>query len=694
MKKIKFKRFNSIPEMFGETADKNHRKVAIRYFKTKDDNIIIDLTWGQYKERAFNTAAGLIKLGFRKGDHIAILSETRYEWCIADIGILSIGASTTTIFPTLGFDQVRFILADSDNSGVFLSNWAQLEKILRIWGGFKSDEVDKEGYSESGGGSGKKETSKSDIWDNGEGPVLSKLKYVIVFDDLRLIEAELNKSNKKLREIYEARKGQIITLSELQKLGSEFLGKNPNAVREAIAKIKEDDLASIIYTSGTTGIPKGVMLTHKNFISDIIMGAMALDYTQLPDQVSTTYLPLSHSFTRTVEHFGACYFGATLCFAKNYDNLAENINDFKPTAMIGVPYVFEQIYHRVLNELENMPPKAQKIFWDAIKFGKKYIDIEQQGKKPPFLMRLRFNLNKALIFSKIKKKLGGKLERFLSGAAPLNPEIAKFFAAAGIYIYEGYGLTESAPVTHCNRMPCTTNVRPSIKIGTVGPVVGWTIQGNVKNPYEPEECKISEDGEILIRGPNIMKGYYNRPEETAEALDSEGWLHTGDKGEIDKDGYLKIIGRMKEIIVLRTGKKVAPNLVEHIYEDSEFVEQIMLLGEGEKYITALVVPDFSKKEKVISLINKDLNRNNKAVQSFSADISNEKFCNNELVIKFFEKEMKQIEEGKLSHYESVKKFKLIPEPFSEENGLLTPTLKKKRAKIADRYFNLIKELYE
>ncbi|MHA1338356.1 MAG: AMP-dependent synthetase/ligase [Promethearchaeota archaeon] len=645
-KKLEFKRYNSIPELFNETVAKFPNKTAFKFYE--DNNIngkIMQLTFKEYKDRVDKAAAGLLAYGFKPKDHLAILSETRYEWCIADIAILSIGGVTVTIFPTLAEQQVRFIITDSDSIGLFLSNRKQLEKVL-------------------------------DTWEDR----LPELQLVIVFEESAL-EGLLDLVKKYITESKATEyMNKIISLNQLYKKGEEYLSNNPDAVSSIISQIKEDDLASIIYTSGTTGIPKGVMLSHKNFLSDVIMGAISVHPD--PNEVSVTYLPLSHSFTRTVEHFGMILYGATLCFCPDPHQLAKAMLDFRPTSVIGVPYVFETIYQMIRAEIAKQSPKVQKIFWNAISVGKKIAETIEQGKKPSIKLKIKFAIVKKLILSQVKKRFGGRIRHFLSGSAPLNPETAKFFYALGIPVYEGYGLTEAAPVTHTNVDEQVSNTYPPFKFGKVGPIIGYDKFGST-HPYEPMEHRLSEIGELLISGPNIMLGYYKRPEETKEALeeiDEKIWLHTGDLAEIDEDGYVKITGRAKEIIVLKTGKKVAPNLIEAIYEEHPYIKQVMLLGEGEKFIAALIAPNIEYKEEICKKIGVDPN------------ITDEEFLQNKKIYNYFKDLIEEIQKGRVSHYESIKKFALVKE-FTEEDGLLSPTLKLKRKKIYEKYFDLIRKMY-
>jgi long-chain acyl-CoA synthetase len=634
MSTLDYVRYPSIPKMLEGTQKCVPDKVALKYFEGEE---IKSITFREYYNRAKLIGAGLLQLGVKNQDHLGIFSETRYEWCVCDIGIMTINCCTVTIFHTLESEQVKFILSDSESVGVFVSNQKLLDKVLKGWKG------------------------------------LPLLEHIIVIDNIIPNLDEYFTEDEKL--IYA---DKIVTLKQLLDAGKKATESDPNQVQQIMDAIREEELATIIYTSGTTGIPKGVMLSHKNMLSDITMAAIALDLRT--DETSTTYLPLSHSFCRTVELLGGCLKGITLCFAKNYYNLAENIHDFHPTSMIGVPTVFEQIYHKALDTLAKMPKSKQDIFWNAVAFGKKVCEIEQSGKKVPLIMTLKFKLYKKLVFGSIRQRLGGRLRRFVSGGAPLNPEIARFFFAAGVLILEGYGLTEASPVTHVNRESTTTNAWPPYRFGTVGSLIGWNKQGT-KNPYEPLEHKLSESGELMVKGPNVMMGYWKRPKETAEALE-DGWLHTGDLAEIDIDGYVKIIGRSKEIIVLRTGKKVAPNLIEGMYLENNYIAQLMLVGEAQSFITALIVPNFEKKQEILDQLNMD------------AEMSNEDFCQDPKITEFYDQQLKQIEENRISKVESIKKFILVPDPFTEENNLMTPTMKLKRKLIIKKFEKPIAEMYE
>lgn len=639
--KLEFKWFPSIPAVFFDTVSKYPNKVCFQYYKdNKIDGEIQQKTFKEYKELVIAVSGGLLNLGVKPKEHISILAESRYEWCISDIAILSLNCCSVTIFPTLAYDQVRFILDDSDSVGVFVSTQEQLEKVMKTWQ-----------------------------------EKLPKLKFVIIFDEYNLDLGAFFKST----DVSEFKK-KIILLKDLIEMGTEYNSQHTGEVEQIISGIQETDLASIIYTSGTTGIPKGVMLSHKNFLSNVMMGAISVHPSH--EEVSVTYLPLSHSFTRTVEHFGMIVYGATLSFAVSHATLQKSMLDFKPTSMIGVPYVFETMLRMIRQTVAKKGPKVEKVFWNAVEIGKKVSELKQEVKPIPLGLKIKYALVKKLILSQIRKNFGGRINHFLSGSAPLNPETAKFFDAIGIPVYEGYGLTEAAPITHTNSDSPVSNFKPAMRFGKVGPLIGKDKFGST-HPYEPMEQRLSDIGELLVAGPNIMMGYYKRPEETAAALekiDGKIWLHTGDLAEIDSDGYAKIVGRAKEIIVLKTGKKVAPNLIEPIYEEHPYIHQIMLLGEGEKFIAALVVPNMDYKGEICK----------KA--SVPEDISLEDFYKDPKIHKIFEEVLKEAEQGRVADYESIKKFAFVKE-FTEAEGLLSPTLKLKRKKIYEKYKSIISQIY-
>ncbi|RQW03290.1 MAG: long-chain fatty acid--CoA ligase, partial [Calditrichaeota bacterium] len=529
-------------------------------------------------------------------------SENRLEWAIADYGIISIGAVTVPIYPTLLPSHIEFIINNSEGKVLILSGDHQYRKI--------------------------KEIRKK----------IPAIKHIIVMDEL---EEE-----------------GVTSWREILASGEDFLRKNPGFMGNSLEKVTSDDLASIIYTSGTTGVPKGVILTHENFLSNIEGGLDALSVDE--KDVFLSFLPLSHIFERMAGHFLATYTGATIAYAENIETVAENLQEVHPTVMTSVPRFFEKIYARIMDSLEEGSPVKKKIFLWAIEVGKKANLYKQKGKPLKGLLKTRYALADKLVYSKLRERMGGKARLFVSGGAPLAREINEFFNAAGLLLLEGYGLTESSPVITVNR-------EENFKFGTPG------------LPLFNVEVAIAEDGEILTRGPHVMRGYYKNEEETKEAIDSENWLHTGDIGYLDKDGFLFITDRKKNIIVTSGGKNIAPQPIENLLISSKYIDQAVVLGDKRKYCTALIVANGENL--------KNYARENKI--SFT-DI--EDLIRTEEIYDLIRSEIDKLSVD-LASYETIKKFRLLAREFTIENGELTPTLKIKRNVVEQKYQKLIDEMY-
>jgi len=430
-------------------------------------------------------------------------------------------------------------------------------------------------------------------------------------------------------------------------------------VRTRAGEVKGDDLATLIYTSGTTGEPKGVMLTHNNLASNVVAAEKAIPVLG-PDDVALSFLPLSHSFERTAGYNFMLHSGATIAYAESVDKVPENMLEIRPTVMCSVPRLYEKMYARVNERVAAGPPLRQKIFRWAVGVGAEMFSHVVAHTTPGPLLKLQFAIADRLAFAKIKERTGGRLKLFVSGGAPLAREIAEFFGAAGLLVCEGYGLTETSPVITCNR---PDNLRP----GTVG------------LPLDGVEVKIAEDGEILSRGPHIMKGYFNKPEATAEAIDPEGWFHTGDVGHLDPDGFLVITDRKKDIIVTSGGKNIAPQPIENRLKTNAFFTEVVMIGDKRNYPTALVVPNFE------------------ALETWAAKTGLQAASREELVAR---PEVEQHVLGlmaellsDIAQYEKIKKVTVLPTEFTQESGELTPTLKVKRRVIADRYRDQIERMY-
>jgi len=444
---------------------------------------------------------------------------------------------------------------------------------------------------------------------------------------------------------------RVVTLDSLLARGA---GVDPARFEEKARAVKPDDLATFIYTSGTTGTPKGVMLTHHNIASNVVSALQLVDIKG--EFTALSFLPLSHSFERTVDY---CYFykGCTIAYAESVQTVAQNLQEVRPQIFVSVPRVYEKVLARVQEGVASGSPIKQKIFAWALGVGRgalpKRLKLQSGG--------VMLGLADKLVFSKIKERLGGKFVFALSGGAPLARDVAEFFWGAGIPIYEGYGLSETAPVL-------TVNAPGAVKLGTVGRAL-------------PEvEIRIAPDGEILAKGPNIMKGYWNMPEATAEVIDSEGWFHTGDIGELDSDGFLRITDRKKELIINAYGKNIAPAPIENSLKSSRFIGQAVVIGDRRKFLSALLVPDFealkpwAERQGIGAASNKDLIQD-KQVRALIAQ------------------EVATVNSG-LASFEKVVAWDLLPEEWTLETGELTPTQKVKRRVINQKYGDILERLYQ
>jgi long-chain acyl-CoA synthetase len=553
----------------------------------------------QFRENVLNAALGLAELGVKEDTKIILLSENRPEWHFVDFACHLLGGTLVPIFPTLIPDQIRYIVNNSDSEIVVVSNQNQADKIREIRGD------------------------------------LEKVRHVISMeadaagDDFMTFEQLLDKGRAK--------------------------GNADEFLQEALPKAQEEHVATIIYTSGTTGTPKGVMLTHRNIVSDMLGSLEVLKVSE--SDLSLSFLPLSHSFERLVD-YAYFYVGASIVYAE-IEQVAQDLMDAKPTVMAAVPRFYEKIKARVEQAAEEGGGLKKKIFDWAVEVGKQAAQKQLAGGQVTGGLKVRYGLADKLVFSKLRERTGGRIRFFISGGAPLSADVALFFYAAGLKIIEGYGLTETSPVLTVNPLD-----RP--KLGTVG------------RPIPGAEIKIAEDGEIIARGPMIMKGYYKMPEATAEVIE-DGWFHTGDIGEFDEDGYLKITDRKKQILVTSTGKNVAPQPIEKAVESSRYIDQVIVLGDGRKFVSALVVPDFEALEKWA-------HDNNVSFASHEDLIGKEEV--NDLIWQEIQAHQKQF-----SDYEKIRKFSLLPEPFSIEAGQLTPTMKIKRSVVEKQYGDLIEKMY-
>jgi long-chain acyl-CoA synthetase len=591
----------TVNALFFATIDRfGATRAALRF---KRDGVWHDITHAELARQVRLTALGLKELGIRPGDRVGILSSNRPEWAVADYACLTVRCTDVPVYPTLPARQAVYPLRDSGAVAVFVADPVQYEKIAAT---------------------------------RGEAPAL---KHVILFEGT-------------------ADGPGVMTLEALQRLGAAAEGKYPAYRDEALA-VTPSDVATLIYTSGTTGDPKGVMLTHGNFASNAL-GSLEVLPVSAAD-IALSVLPLSHSFERLCGHYTLFYAGVTIAYAESLDTIAANLQEIRPTMAIFVPRIYEKFYARVLESAVAGGGLKRRIFFWAKRNAEAWADLVLARQPVPAGLALKKHLADRLVFSKLKARVGGRIRYFVSGAAPLSPEIAKFFLAAGLPILEGYGLTESSPVISVNRFE-------GIRIGTVGQAIPGV------------EIRIAEDGEILARGPNIMRGYYNKPEATRETVDADGWLHTGDIGTLDADGYLSITDRKKDIIVTAGGKNIAPQPIENLVKTNKFVANAVMIGDKRKFPVMLVVPEREALEAWAR-------ERNLPAADYAALLRHP-----DAVAKVEREVMANLRD--LASYETPKRLSLLAEDFSVDAGEITPTLKVKRRVVEQKYAAQIDALYE
>jgi len=588
----------TIPQVFINTVE-NLQKDNMMLSKSGGE--FVPVSTPEFEKNVKGFTLGLKELGLTAGDKLVILSENRPEWVMVNFANLCVGATTVPIYTTLAPEQIRYIIDDSDAKIVVFSNLEMWEKLEVI-----KDQLD-------------------------------KVTHFITFET-------------------DAPEG-VLSFKDVIATGNKVDSENPDLFEKTALSVQPEDIASIIYTSGTTGVPKGVMLTHHNLISNMMAVCQIVDFTI--DDTSLSWLPLSHSFEHIVV-IAYVYKGVSIGFAESVETVGDNMRELRPHLMTSVPRLYEKIYSVIMESVLSGSGLKRKIFFWALKTGKKVGELKLSGQNIPSMLEKKRKIAHKLVFSKIIAKTGGRVRIFISGAAPLSKDIAEFFHALGITILEGYGLTETSPAI-------TLNTFQHLRFGSVG------------RPVPGVEVKIAEDGEILAKGPNIMKGYFKKPAETAEVFDGE-WFKTGDVGFIDADGFIIITDRKKDIIVTAGGKNVAPQQIENLLRKSPFITNALAIGDRRKFVSALIVPEFDKLESFAQDNN----------ISFS---SRGELLNNEKILKKIEEEIDQVTE-ELARYEKIKKFALLKRDFEIEKGELTPTLKVKRNIVSEKYKILINSFYE
>lgn len=593
-------RIANLPQLLFDAVDRFGTKRAAMCYH--DGDRWRDVTHQELARRVHHIAVGLRELGLAAGDRVAILSPSRPEWVMADFACLCLGCIDVAIYPSLPANQIAYLLQDSGARAVFVADTDQLVKI---------DEV------------------RAD---------LPALEHVIILDppgDDR----------------------EVMTFTQLAALGAAGEVHYPE-YRDAALAIGPDTVATLIYTSGTTGPPKGVMLTHRNFTSNVeaVVNLLPLG----SDDIALSILPLSHGFERMAGCYTMLSAGTTIVYAESMARVPQNMREICPTVMVSVPRLYEKIHARVVEQALAGGAVRKRIFHWIRRVGDAWVDARLRDAPVPPGLALKHRIADRLVFRKLRARTGGRLRYFVSGGAPLGTGIARFFYAAGLPILEGYGLTETSPVI-------TVNPYDAPRLGTVGP------------PIPGVEVRIADDGEILVRGPNVMAGYYGRPEATAEAIDPDHWFHTGDMGEFDEAGYLMITGRKKDLIVTAGGKKIAPQPIEHRVQSSLFVHNAVMIGDRRKFAVILVVPNlemcatWARQHRIPFTEPREL-------------------LDNPQVVAKVEREV-MLHLRDLARFEMPKKILLIPDDFTEERDELTPTLKVKRSVVEDHYRELIDAAY-
>lgn len=594
------------------------------YYKPTPDSEYKPIDWDQVTDDVYSIAAYLIEKGIEKGDRVGILSENRYEWVAVDLAIQLVGAINASLYTTLPAGQCEYILKDSGAKIFFVSTGLQLKKAV-------------------------------EIFDNCE-----ELHEVIAFDTPKLEHL--------MEEEY------VKMYDDMLMEGGKHLATHMETIKARVKAVEPEDVSTLIYTSGTTGKPKGAMLTHHNIVSNVKAATQHI-YWDDNDRL-LSFLPLCHSFERTAGYYAMISSGVEIYYAESVDTVSKNMPEAKPTIMISVPRLFEKMYNLIVKSVEEGSETKKKIFNWAVETGRKYSKGERG------LVTLQKKIADKLVFDKLKQRTGGHVRLFVSGGAALPPEIDTFFQCAGMNILQGYGLTETSPVMAANKpgqekVGAVGTIIPGVTVG-IQSLENGEILAEISGEDYPTDLSC-EAGEILCKGPNVMKGYWNNEQATKEMIDEDGWLHTGDVGKFD-EGFLKITDRIKHMIVNAGGKNIYPGPIEDLFKTSKWIDQIVVVGEAQNYMAAIIVPDFE----AVAKFAKDQGL------SFSG---NEELIELDEVKDLYKKELRAFSKELASH-EKIRDFRLVPNEFTVETGEITPTLKVKRRIIADKYGHLIEDIFK
>lgn len=596
--------YRSLADLFLSQADARRDRVLYRFWR---DGAWRSQTWAEAAAEVESMALGLVAAGVRKGDRVALYAANRVEWCLLDWANICIGALTVPLYASSTPAQVSYVVEHSGAAVLVVDSRANLEKL------------------------------------DASAAALASVKTAVLLDP---DDAPPGSD----------RERDVVSLERLQEMGRDYGRERPGVFRELAGALTPEDDLTIIYTSGTTGEPKGVLTTHGHYLFTIASSLTAMPVSE--DDVALQFLPLAHSFGR-LEHFVVVARGYVCAFARSVETLSADLQAVRPTLLFSVPRVYENAHRRILARVDGSSALKQRLFRWALSVGKRYNDGARKGARPGPWLRLRHGLADALALSKVRAGLGGRLRLAISGGAPLSAPIADFFQSLGVWIVEGYGLTETSTVTHVNRLD-------RYRIGTVG------------LPLDGVECRIADDGEILVRGANVMKGYFNDSDATRQQIGENGWFHTGDVGRIEDGGFLRITDRKKDLIVTSGGKNVAPQMIENHLRQEPLISQVMVWGDRSSHLVALVTLDPDEARRWAEREGVRWERPEEA-------------WSDPALTAYLRQRIRERNRD-LAAFEAVRDFRILPGDFSTRTGELTPSLKLKRRIVRERYGELLDEM--
>jgi long-chain acyl-CoA synthetase len=603
----------SIAALFQDRVVQSGDSPAVKFKESKEGYRA--MSWADFGRLVDDIAFGLAALGLQPGQSAALMANTSYQWVAADLGILNAAGVSVPIYPTSSSKDVEHILNNSESSILFVHNEALLAKVLK--------------FAQNTSG----------------------LRKIVLLTHPR------KRSVSEIAQEHGIAGDTIIELDQLRQLGADLRAQQPDAIRNRIAAIKAEDLATIIYTSGTTGTPKGVMLQNETILSVVRDLPAVIPIT--PEDTYLSFLPLSHVFERVCGEMYWVLNGSSIAFAEGMEHLPKNLQEVQPTVMLVVPRLLDKIHAKVMSGVQGASPRAQKLIRWALSVGREVVWHRAEGRPIRAGLEAKHWVAEKLVFKKLRERIGKNLRLIISGGAPGTADTLEFFNAIGIAVMEGYGLTETAAPTNVNRIHKN-------KIGTVGPTLPSV------------EIKVAEDGEIMFKGPSIFKGYFKDEEHTKEAF-TDGWFHTGDIGVVDKDGYLKITDRKKDLIVNSAGKNIAPQRIEAVLRTVPFVSQAVVFGDKRKTLVALLTLE----EQPAMEFARERGWNVNSFEELTHLPSFKRYIKNEISERSHH----------LADYEQVRSFAILPHDFSVENGELTATMKIKRNVLKQRYAELVEGLY-